>query len=424
MKFEINLAPLLERKKANHQNKTIVKSSIKPGDQEKIAKNQEKLLESKDSILEGIFKSNGKKVIKVTSSKVTLEPKPSKAQEKTHESIPITKKASQKTKKIQKEKELPESKIINSTRAGFGESLLAIAKKNNKVVALCADVRNSLKLKSLSEQLADQYVEVGVAEQNMIGLAAGLALRGKIPFACSYAVFNTGRNYEQIRNAVAYSNLNVKIVGSHAGLATGEDGATHQMLEDLALMRILPHMTIVVPADYLEAKKAVKALVKLAGPAYLRLSRPDTEVVSHESTPFEIGQANLIWEGRDITVIACGTMVRIALYTAQKMASAGIGVRVINMHTLKPIDQEAIIDSATKSKAIITLEDHQIIGGLGSAVAEVMTSEFGKSLKKMVPLVRLGVNDQFGQSGNYEELYEKHGLTVDNLTKVIKSLVK
>jgi transketolase len=303
-----------------------------------------------------------------------------------------------------------------STRDGFGEGLLELISKNKKILALTADLTSSLKLNEIEKKYPENLIQVGVAEQNMIGVAMGLAKAEKVPFATSFAVFNPGLNWSQIRLA-CYSNSNIKIIGGHAGLATGADGATHQALEDIALMRVLPNMTVLAPADYQEAKKATAAIAKHEGPAYLRLFRPACPTITHKETPFKIGQSLTLKKGKDITIIACGFLVQKALKIAESLKKFKISLRVINMHTIKPIDKNAIEKAAIETKAIITLEDHQIAGGLGSAVLEVLAE---KEIQTKV--INIGVKDQFGESGTSEELLKKHGLDKDSIVKVIRKL--
>lgn len=259
---------------------------------------------------------------------------------------------------------------MKATREGFGEAMLELGKRNKSIVALSGDLRESLRMAEFGKAYPERFIEVGVAEQNMAGVAAGMALCGKIPFICSFAVFSPGRNWDQIRVSIAYTNANVKIIGGHAGIMVGEDGATHQALEDIALMRALPNMVVVVPADYEQAKKATMALADYVGPAYMRLTRPKAPVFTGGS-PFQIGKAQVIKEGRDITIFACGPLVYQALLAAQEFDES-VDVEVVNVHTIKPLDVETIVRSAKKTGREITLEDHQINGGLGGAIAEVL----------------------------------------------------
>lgn len=301
-----------------------------------------------------------------------------------------------------------------TTRDGFGTALLAAAQQNPAVVALTADLRESMRLDAFAEAFPERFFEMGVAEENMIGVAAGLAIAKKIPVACSYSVFSPQNAMGPLRTSVCYSKLNVKIIGGHAGISTGEDGATHQALEDIALMRSLPHMLVVVPADFTEAQKATRAIIEHHGPAYLRVGKYATEDVTNAETPFELGRATILKEGSTVALIACGTMVAEAMNSAAELEKQGISVEVLNMHTIKPLDRFSIMDVAHKTKLIVTIEEHQIIGGLGSAVAEVLAE-----LPHHPPLHRMGVLDTFGESGTSLELLEKHGLTAAHITEVV-----
>jgi transketolase len=304
-----------------------------------------------------------------------------------------------------------------STRDGFGAGLLELAKKNKNIVVLTANLAESTRVLEFKEKFPERFFDVGVAEQNLAGIAAGLALEGKIPFITSFAVFSPGRNWEQIRVSICYNQANVKIIGCHAGLVTGSDGATHQALEDIALMRVLPNMTVVVPADYYEAKKAVKAIADIKGPVYLRLTRPNFSNVTSEKAPFKIGQARVLKTGKDATLIACGEMVAESLRAAELLKKQGFEIEVINCHTIKPLDKKTILTSAKKTGYVITCEDHQIVGGLGGAVAELL------SQKLPTPLTIIGVNDKFGQSGSAEELLNAYGLNASNIVnRVLTSL--
>lgn len=304
-----------------------------------------------------------------------------------------------------------------STRDGFGDALLALAEKNKDIVVIDADLADSLRVLKFKEKYPDRFFECGVAEQNMIGVASGLAMTGKIPFATSFSVF-IERCFEQIKVSVCYSNVNVKIIGSHAGLVTGQDGATHQALEDIGIMRTLPNMTIVVPCDYNEAMKATKAITELGCPCYLRLGRPKLPIITNESDAFKIGKANLLKEGKDLTIIAAGDSVHDALEAAKLLEKKNISTKVINMHTIKPIDKDSIINAAKQTKAIITVEDHNIINGLGSAVAEVIAESHPTKFK------RIGINDLFGQSGSPEELKKKYRIDSSPIVKAALELVE
>jgi transketolase len=304
-----------------------------------------------------------------------------------------------------------------ATRDVYGKVLAQLGAENKDIVVLDADLSKSTKTCDFAKAFPERFFDMGVAEQNMLGTAAGFAAAGKIPFASSFAIFAVGRAFEQIRNSIAYPKLNVKIAATHAGISVGEDGASHQSIEDIAIMRVLPNMTVIVPADGIETELAVKAAVAYKGPVYLRLGRLALPVLFDDSYKFEIGKANMVREGSDVTVIACGLMVGPALEAADKLAGENIGVRVINMHTIKPIDREAIEKAARETKAIVTAEEHNIIGGLGSAVAEVLTAT--------VPVVQemVGVKDTFGESGPPAELLEKYGLNADAIVDAVKKVI-
>ena len=304
-------------------------------------------------------------------------------------------------------------------RNGFGEALVELGKEHPNVVALTADLKESTRVDEFAKQFPERFFEVGVAEQNMVTIAAGLAVSGKIPFVTSYAVFSPGRNWEQIRTTVCYNNVNVNIAGHHAGLMTGPDGATHQALEDIAMMRVLPHMTVFVPCDSIEAKKATKAMIHISGGGYIRLARDPSPLITTEETPFIPGKADVLWESKKpkVTIIACGTMVAQSLFAAEELEKEGIGSIVINMHTIKPVDSKTIISYAKKTKCVVTAEEHQIAGGLGSAVAEVLAMNYP------VPQEFVGVRDSFGESGKPNELFEKYGLGVKDVKEAVKKVV-
>ncbi len=304
------------------------------------------------------------------------------------------------------------------SRDGFGQGLVIAAEENENVVGLCADLTESTRMEDFKKQFPERYFEVGVAEQNLVTVASGMAAVGKIPFTASYATFSPGRNWEQIRTTICYNNQPVKIAGSHAGLSVGPDGATHQALEDVAMMRALPNMIVIVPVDSIEAKKATIAASKNGKPTYIRLSREKMPVVTTENTPFEIGKAYELTEGNDVTVIACGQMVYQALQSAKQLKEHNINVRVINCSTIKPIDKETILKAAEETGAIVTVEEHQITGGLGGAVAELISQQFP------VPLKIIGVEDSFGESGKPDELHKKFGLTAENITKAVTHVLK
>jgi len=304
-----------------------------------------------------------------------------------------------------------------ATRDAFGEALASLAELNSQIVALTADVKESVRLDKFAQAFPDRFFEVGVAEQNLAGVAAGLALAGKIPFMASYAAFSPGRNWDQVRVSICYSQTNVKIIGSHTGLSVGPDGATHQALEDLAITRVLPNLTVVCPVDANETIKAVIAIARHKGPCYLRLNRAKTRQLSSPNSPFEIGKALPLVEGDEAAIFATGSMVDLALQAAGILAP-DIRVAVVNVHTLKPLDRQTIIDFAKQTGAVVTAEEHQIIGGLGSAVAEVLAENWP------TPLVRVGVKDQFGQSGQVEELLEHYGLTAADIAAAVRQVIK
>ena len=308
---------------------------------------------------------------------------------------------------------------LEPIRAGFGRGLLAAGQKDVNVVALCADLTESTKMNEFAKSYPERFVEIGIAEQNLVTVAAGMALTGKIPFTSSYAAFSPGRNWEQIRTTICLNQTNVKIMGSHAGLITGADGATHQMLEDIALMRVLPHMTVIVPCDSVEAEKATLAIAAHKGPAYLRLARDKTPVVTTEDTPFHIGKAQVLRPGKDLTIVACGAEVYHALMAADILETKHkLSVEVINAAVVKPLDTLTIIASASKTGAVLTAEEAQIAGGLGSAVAEALADHHP------VPMSRIGVNDSFGESGTPAELFDKFGLSYPHMVNRALELVK
>jgi transketolase len=304
------------------------------------------------------------------------------------------------------------------TRDGFGTALLELGESNPNVVALCADLAESTRMLGFKEKYPDRYIELGVAEQNLATVASGLANYGKIPFIASYATFSPGRNNEQIRTTISLNNVPVKIVGSHAGLSVGPDGATHQALEDMALMRVQPHMTVLSPCDKEEARKATLAAAAHPGPVYLRLAREKTPVMTTAETPFEIGKANVVWESDhapEVVVVGTGPLLYNALVAAKQLEHA-VAVVVVNVHTVKPLDKELIIKLAKEAGAVVTVEEHQVAGGLGSAVAEVLVQECP------VPVEFVGVKDQFGQSGTAEELQQYYGLTAAHIVEAIRKV--
>lgn len=294
-------------------------------------------------------------------------------------------------------------------RKGFGKGLVKAGEQNEQVVAACADLTDSTQMSLFKEAFPDRFVEIGVAEQNLVTVGSGLAAMGKIPFVSSYAAFSPGRNWEQIRTTICLNDQPVRIVGSHAGVSVGPDGATHQMLEDIALMRVLPNMVVVVPGDSVEAEKATLALAKDSRPAYLRLAREATPIITTHETPFEIGRAYVYAEGHDVTIIATGTMTYQALVAAEKLFKDGIDAEVIHAPTIKPLDAVTILRSVQKTKHVITVEEAQITGGLGGAIAELLGEEFPAKMK------RLGMRDRFGESGSPDELLDHFGLTAKHI---------
>jgi len=306
-----------------------------------------------------------------------------------------------------------------SLREGFGRGLIEAGEKDEKVVVLCADLKESTKVDEFAEKFPDRFFELGVAEQNLAGVAAGMAAMGKIPFIASYAIFSPGRNWEQIRTTICYNNVNVKIVGSHAGLNVGPDGGSHQALEDIALARVLPRMTVVAPCDALEAEKATRAIAKMEGPAYLRLTREKSAIITTDKTEFEIGKANVLIENEnpEAVIVAVGPIVHTALLAVRKLEREGVKVNVINNHTIKPLDEVTIIEQVKKARAIVTCEEHQIAGGLGSAVAELLAKSYP------VPIEFVGVDDRFGQSGSAAELLAHYGLAADDIVEAVKKVI-
>jgi transketolase len=290
-------------------------------------------------------------------------------------------------------------------RDGFGDGLVILGERNPAVVVLTGDLADSTRVSGFRDRFPDRFFQVGVAEQNMMGIAAGLAICGKIPFCSSYATFSPGRNWDQLRVSVCYSEANVKVAGAHAGLSVGADGATHQALEDIAITRVLPNMTVVVPCDYHQTLKATIALAEHRGPAYFRFGRERTPVFTTPETPFELGRAQMLRHGSDLTIVACGPLVLEALKAARALAAEGIEARVLNFHTIKPLDVETLVAAARETGALVTVEEHQVHGGLGSAVAEAL------ALHHPAPIEMVAMPDSFGESGRAEELLEKWGLT-------------
>jgi len=300
------------------------------------------------------------------------------------------------------------------TRDGFGRGLLALGKENKDVVVLSADLTESTRAAWFQKEYPERFFGMGVAEQDMFGTAAGLALMGKIPFACTFGVFASGRAWDQIRVSIAYMNLDVKIAGTHAGISVGPDGATHQALEEIALMRILPNMTVVVPCDAIEAKKATIEAAKTPGPVYLRFGRAPVPVITKEEDAFKIGRANLLRAGKDITIFACGQMVHASLLACDDLEKEGISARLVNLHTPKLIDRDAVISAAYETGAIVTVEEHTVLGGMGSAIAEVASDAHP------VPIKMVGIQDKFGASGDPDELFEYFGLMPKNIVRAAK----
>lgn len=295
-------------------------------------------------------------------------------------------------------------------RKGFGRGLLEAGKRNENVVAACADLTDSTQMSLFKTEFPERFIEIGVAEQNLVTVGSGLAASGKIPFVSSYAAFSPGRNWEQIRTTIALNDRPVKVVGSHAGLYTGADGATHQMLEDLALMRVLPNMVVLAPGDSLEAERATLAMAEDPRPNYLRLTREATPVLTTDKTPFMIGKAYVYAEGTDVTIIATGTMTYHALLAREKLAKDGVSAEVVHVPTIKPLDQKTILASVKKTGAVVTAEEAQINGGLGGAIAELLVEEHP------VPMRRVGIRDRFGQSGKPDELFKEYNLTAGDIT--------
>ncbi len=307
---------------------------------------------------------------------------------------------------------MEEKKI--ATRQSYGEALVELGKQNPNVVVLDADLAGATKTELFAKQFPDRFLDIGIAEQDLIATSAGLATCGKIPFASTFAVFATGRAYDQIRNSICYPELNVKIVATHAGITVGEDGATHQMLEDLSLMRTLPNMTVMCTSDDTETKWAIQEIANMQGPVYLRLARMATPILYEKGEEFTIGKAKQIGTGKDGTVFATGVMVAEAVKAQKLLKEEGIDIRVVDVHTIKPIDEETIITCAKETKKLISIEDHNIIGGLGSAIAEVLTEKYPTKL------IRMGVPDTFGKSGTAEKLMQYFHLTAEDIVKKIK----
>ena len=306
---------------------------------------------------------------------------------------------------------------MKDTRSGFGAGLTELGKNNKNVVALCADLTGSLKMNDFKDNHPDRFFQVGIAEANMIGIAAGMTIGGKIPFTGTFANFSTSRVYDQIRQSVAYSNKNVKICASHAGLTLGEDGATHQVLEDIGMMKMLPHMTVINTCDFNQTKAATIAIAEHVGPVYLRFGRPKVPNFTDENQKFEIGKAVTLKEGNDLTIIATGHLVWEAMEACIALKEININAEVINIHTIKPLDRDAIIKSIKKTKCVVTAEEHMLNGGLGESIAQLLSRELP------TPLEMVGVNDTFGESGTPRQLMEKYGLTSSDIVKASKKVL-
>src|SRR3990172_2048848 len=305
-----------------------------------------------------------------------------------------------------------------ATRDAYGEALAELGETNKDVVVLDADLSGSTKTAIFAKKFPERFFNMGIAEQNMMGTAAGLAASGKIPFASTFAIFATGRAWEQVRQSIAYPKLNVKIVATHAGITVGEDGASHQSVEDIAVMRVIPNMTVIVPADGVETKKFINEIVRYRGPVYVRLSRGKSPVVLDDSYSFEIGKGVVLKDGTDVSLIACGVMVYKALQAADILGKEGVSARVINISSIKPIDADLIIRAARETGCVVTAEEHSIIGGLGGAVAETLADNCP------VPVKRVGIEDKFGTSGDADLLMELYGLTADNIAKAAREVIK
>ena len=306
---------------------------------------------------------------------------------------------------------------IKDTRSGFGAGLSELGKTNPNVVALCADLTGSLKMDAFQKEHPERFYQVGIAEANMIGLAAGLAIGGKIPFTGTFANFSTGRVYDQIRQSVAYSNKNVKICASHAGVTLGEDGATHQILEDIGLMKMLPNMTVINPCDYNQTKAATIAIADYENPVYLRFGRPAVPNFTSATDKFEIGKALMLNEGTDVTILATGHLVWQAIEAGHLLAEKGISVELINIHTIKPLDVHAILNSVRKTRAVVTAEEHQMNGGLGDSICQLLARELP------TPLEMVAVNDSFGQSGTPDELMKEYGLDAAHIVAAVERVI-
>ncbi len=308
--------------------------------------------------------------------------------------------------------------MSKATRDGFGEALVELSEKNKNIIVLTADLTESTKVADFAKIYPERFIECGVAEQNMAGIAAGLAAEGKIPFMTSYAVFSPGRNWDQIRVSICYSNLPVKIIGCHTGLSVGPDGATHQALEDIALMRVLPNMTVIVPCDATQAKQATVEISKISGPCYLRLTREATPVITQENSKFQIGHADILeYYGQDVAIVACGPLIYQALTVAKELNDEGIKTTVINNHTIKPLDKVTLLKAARDCGAVVTVEEHQVNGGMGSAIAELLSANYP------VPMEFIGMQDSFGESGNPEQLLAKYGMSIGKIKEFVRKVI-
>ncbi|MCE9585121.1 transketolase family protein [Candidatus Nomurabacteria bacterium] len=307
-------------------------------------------------------------------------------------------------------------------RKGFGQGLVIAGEENKNVVALCADLTESTQMNSFKEKFPERFIEIGVAEQNLATVSSGMSAMGKIPFMTSYAMFSPGRNWEQIRTTICYNDRPVKIIGNHSGVSVGPDGGTHQAIEDVAIMRVIPNIEVIVPCDAIESKKATVAIAKTKIPAYLRLAREKTPIITTEETPFEIGKAQIFWMPEvgiaQVGIVVMGGLTYNAMLVAKELETEGIKTKVLNLSTIKPIDVNAIVSLAKETKAIVTVEEHQIAGGMGSAVAEVLAQNFP------VPMEFVGVQDKFGQSGTPEELIEHYGMGKESIKKAVRDILK
>jgi len=305
------------------------------------------------------------------------------------------------------------------TRDGFGDGIVEAGKKNENIVALCADLTDSTRISFFQKAFPERYFEIGIGEQNMASVAAGMATSGgKVPFISSYGVFSPGRNWDQIRVSICYNNANVKIAGAHTGISVGPDGATHQALEDIAITRCLPNLIVIAPGDYHETKKATEAAAAHNGPVYIRFAREKTPIFTTPETPFEIGKANLLKDGNDVALISCGPLTYEALLAAQELEKDGISAAVLNNHTIKPIDSEAINSIAQKTGAVVTVEEHQVMGGMGSAVCEVLAKG------NPVPVEMIGMQNTFGESGEPDQLLEKYGMKAKDIVAAAKKVLE